>query len=133
MHACCSTGSPRLPINWKPRPTNQLATRPSAPAAPHTPLVIKTSRPGHRNLLCESQKSGRLPPMHLPPDACMQLPPDACMQTHRFILVFFTIILQSKIQLKNGFHHKVPDIFMHNLRSIMNIFLKKFSHKFAEA
>jgi len=49
------------------------------------------------------------------------LPPEACMQTQLFLLVFhYNSSLE--IQLTNYFHYKIRDIFMHNLRSIVNIF-----------
>ena len=50
------------------------------------------------------------------------LPPPTC----HLSLSFFSIILHSNIQLTYGFHHKIRDIFMHNLRSIVNIFSKNF-------
>jgi hypothetical protein len=39
------------------------------------------------------------------------------------------IILHTRFQFRNGFHNKIRDIFMHNLRSIVNIFFEFFKFK----
>jgi hypothetical protein len=44
--------------------------------------------------------------------------------------IFFVIILHTRFQFRNGFHHKIRDICMHNFRSIVNIFLNFLNSKF---
>jgi hypothetical protein len=55
---------------------------------------------------------------------------DACMHANPQFFIFFAIILHTRFQFRNGFHHKIRDIFMHNLRSIVNIFLNFLHSKF---
>jgi hypothetical protein len=80
----------------------------------------QTNQPRAHLHLPHSQPTNHVPTshLHLPPT----LRKHACKS---FLLLFsFTaIILHTRFQFENDFHHNIHDIFMHNLRSIVNIFL----------
>jgi hypothetical protein len=67
------------------------------------------------------------------PCAHLHLPPTRRVHACRSFLLlfsFFAIILHTRFQFRNDFHHNICDIFMHNLRSIVNIVLNFLNSKF---
>jgi hypothetical protein len=104
--------------------------QPSQPTT-HAPTSISltSNQPPTRPPPSPSHPTNQ-PRVHLPPPSPSHLTPAYMHAGPSFLLFSFSvIILHMRFQFRNNFHHNIHDIFMHNLRSIVNIFFEFFEFK----